>query len=36
VPGFDGKVGLFIELVLMTEDHWSPLYDDVMQTGIAV
>lgn len=30
------KVNLRIEPVLMTEDHWSPLYDDVMQTGIAV
>ena len=30
------KVSLLIEPVLMTEDHWSPLYDDVMQTGIAV
>ena len=30
------KVNLRIEPVLMTEDQWSPLYDDVMQTGIAV
>lgn len=30
------KVSLLIEPVLMSEDHWSPLYDDVMQTGIAV
>ena len=30
------KVSLLIEPVLLTEDHWSPLYDDVMQTGIAV
>jgi len=35
--GMEGnKVSLLIEPVLMTEDHWSPLYDDVMQTGIAV
>lgn len=35
--GVDGsKVSLLIEPVLMTEDHWCPLYDDVMQTGIAV
>ena len=35
--GMDGsKISLLIEPVLMTEDHWSPLYDDVMQTGIAV
>ena len=30
------KVNLRIEPVLMMEDQWSPLYDDVMQTGIAV
>ena len=30
------KVSLLIEPVLMSEDHWSPLYDDVMQTGIVV
>lgn len=30
------KVSLLIEPVLMAEDHWSPLYDDVMQTGIPV
>ena len=30
------KVSLLIEPVLMAEDRWSPLYDDVMQTGIAV
>ena len=29
-------VSFLIEPVLMAEDHWSPLYDDVMQTGIAV
>ena len=30
------KVSLLIEPVLMAEDRWSPLYDDVMRTGIAV
>ena len=30
------KVNLRIEPVLMMEDQWSPQYDDVMQTGIAV
>ena len=30
------KVSLLIEPVLMAEDRWSPLYDDVMQTGIAI
>lgn len=30
------KVSLLIEPVLMAENHWSPLYDDVMRTGIAV
>ena len=30
------KVSLLLEPVLMAEDEWSPLYDDVMQTGIAV
>ena len=30
------EVSLLIEPVLMAEDRWSPLYDDVMQTGIAV
>ena len=30
------KVSVLIEPVLMSEDHWSPLYDDVMQTGISV
>ena len=35
--GMDGnKVSLLLEPVLMAEDHWSPLYDDVMRTGIAV
>ena len=30
------KVSLLIEPVLMSEKHWSPLYDDVMKTGVAV
>ena len=30
------KVSFLIEPVLMAEDRWSPLYDDVMLTGIAV
>lgn len=30
------KVNLRIEPVLMMEDQWSPLYEDVMLTGIAV
>jgi len=30
------KVSLLIEPVLMAEDRWSPLYDDVMRTGINV
>ncbi len=30
------EVSMLIEPVLMAEDHWSPLYDDVMRTGIAV
>ena len=30
------KVSLLIEPVLMADDRWSPLYDDVMRTGIAV
>ncbi len=30
------KVSFLIEPVLMAEDRWSPLYDDVMHTGIAV
>lgn len=30
------KVNLRIEPILMMEDQWSPLYDDVMLTGIAV
>ena len=30
------QVSFLIEPVLIAEDCWSPLYDDVMQTGIAV
>ena len=30
------SVSFLIEPVLIAEDRWSPLYDDVMQTGIAV
>jgi predicted nucleotidyltransferase len=30
------KVSFLIEPVLIAEDRWSPLYDDVMHTGIAV
>ena len=30
------QVSFLIEPVLMAEDRWSPLYDDVMQTGIAI
>ena len=30
------KVNLRIEPVLMIESQWSPLYEDIMQTGIAV
>ena len=30
------KVNLRIEPVLMAEDQWSPLYDDIMLSGIAV
>ena len=30
------KVSVLIEPVLMADDRWSPLYDDVMRTGIAV
>ena len=30
------NVSLLIEPVLISEDHPSPLYDDVMRTGIAV
>lgn len=35
--GYDvDKVSMLIEPVLLEENHWSPLYDDVMRTGIAV
>ena len=30
------QVSFLIEPVLMANDRWSPLYDDVMRTGIAV
>lgn len=30
------QVNFLIEPVLLAEDRWSPLYDDVMRTGIAV
>ena len=30
------QVSFLIEPVLIAEDRWSPLYDDVMRTGIAV
>ena len=30
------EVSFLIEPVLMAEDRWSPLYDDVIRTGIAV
>lgn len=30
------EVSFLIEPVLLAEDRWSPLYDDVMLTGIAV
>lgn len=30
------KVSLLIEPVLIAEDRWSPLYDDVVRTGIMV
>lgn len=30
------EVSFLIEPVLMAEDRWSPLYDDVMQTGITI
>ena len=29
-------VSFLIEPVLMAEDSWCPLYDDVMRTGVAV
>ena len=30
------EVSLLIEPVLMAEDRWSPLYKDVMRTGVPV
>ena len=30
------RVSVLIEPVLMSEDKWSPLYNDVMRTGITV
>ena len=30
------EVSFLIEPVLMAEDRWSPLYDDVMRTGVPV
>ena len=30
------SVSFLFEPVLMAEDRWSPLYDDVMRTGVAV
>ena len=30
------QVSFLIEPILMASDRWSPLYDDVMHTGIAV
>lgn len=30
------QVSFLIEPVLMAEDCWSPLYDDVMRTGVVV
>lgn len=30
------QVSFLIEPVLMAEDRWSPLYDDVMRTGLLV
>ena len=30
------QVSFLIEPVLMAEDRWSPLYDDVMRTGVVV
>ncbi len=30
------EVSVLIEPVLMAEDRWCPLYDDVMQTGVLV
>lgn len=30
------QVSFLIEPILMAEDCWSPLYDDVMRTGVVV
>ena len=30
------QVSFLIEPVLMAEDRWSPLYEDVMRTGVTV
>ena len=30
------EVSFLIEPVLIAEDRWSPLYDDVMKTGITI
>ena len=30
------EVSFLIEPVLIAEDRWCPLYDDVMRTGVAV
>ena len=30
------EVSFLIEPVLMAEDRWSPLYDDVMRSGVVV
>ena len=30
------NISFLIEPVLMAEDRWSPLYDDVMRTGVTV
>lgn len=29
-------ISFLIEPVLMAEDRWSPLYDDVMRTGVTI
>ena len=36
IAGDIRKVSVLIEPVLMAEDRQSPLYDDVMRTGVAV
>ena len=30
------QVSFLIEPVLIAEDRWSPLYDDIVRTGVAV